>query len=56
MLFGLLDPDPSFFLYESGSVILFVRILILPSTSKKIKNNLDLYSFVTSLLLFIFEE
>ncbi len=49
MLLGLLDPDPLFYLYESGSVILFVRILILPSTSKKIKKYLDFYCFVTSL-------
>jgi hypothetical protein len=36
-VFGLLDPDRK----------LFVQIRILPSTSKKIKKNLDFYCFVT---------
>ncbi len=33
-----------------------VSVQILPRTNKKIKKNLDLYCFVTSLWLFIFEE
>jgi hypothetical protein len=33
-----------------------IRIQILPSTSKKIKKNLNFFCFVTSLWLFIFEK
>ncbi len=47
-ILGLLNPHPV--------CNLFVLIRILPSTSKKIKKNLDLYCFVTSLWLFIFKE
>jgi len=35
---------------------IFVRIRILPSTSKTMKKNLDFYRVVTYLWLFIFEE
>jgi hypothetical protein len=46
MFLGLPDKDPS----------LFVWIRILPSTSKTIRINLDFYYFVTSFLLFVFED
>jgi hypothetical protein len=38
------------------SVRIWIRIQILPSTSKKMQKNLDFYCFVTSLWFFIFEE
>jgi hypothetical protein len=44
MFLGLPDPDPSLFV----RIRIWIWIRILPSTSKKIKNNLDFYYFVTS--------
>jgi hypothetical protein len=45
MFLGLPDPDRHY----------FVRILILPSTSKKSKKNFDFYYLLTSFCFFIFE-
>ncbi len=56
------DLEPVFGPPGAGTIIictepsLFVRIQILPSSSKNSKKNLDFYCFLTSLLLFIFEE
>jgi hypothetical protein len=44
------------FLKSSAWVGFQIQIRILPSSSKNSKKNLDIYCFVTSLWLFIFEE
>jgi hypothetical protein len=49
MFLGLLDPDP----FVRG---IRIRIWILLSLSKNSKKNLGFYCFVTSFLLFIFEN
>jgi hypothetical protein len=46
MILGLLNPDP----------LVEARIRILLSSSKNRKKNLDSYSFLTSLWLFIFKN
>jgi hypothetical protein len=54
MFLSLLDLD--LLLFDQIRIWIYIRIRILPSTSKKSKKNLDFYQYLTSYLLFYFEN